>query len=845
MAATAVNPESESKLTVRTISSDGKAPKLRVATPAAAYSAYVTQREIDRVRQARFAAIAGIYAGFPPTPPSEMARLGMADMPNINYKQFQAKVDAYCSNWNAITAGGSEWYEIEAEHENPMEAMRRSKCLTQKFNAALKKWDSTDFCNGNQYILESAIRDKQMALFDIGVAYFADGIDFRWRCIPTRKIIVPEGTRLTLDNCPALFIEDQMSVPDLWAMRNKDGWEAETIEALLYLRTNQTSRVTGVQETWGEWVERVRSNDNWLYSDWPPLNFVHIYVKEFTDNINKGKISHGIFCPDITFPSASEKNPPTTGTKTDISEANSRASTGWMYHDPNVAERWSQVLIAFADSSGPEGNWHSCKGYGDLIFDGCHLGNILLNQANTSAMIRGSLLFSSQSEGDKQKMSQFKWTRFGLLNPGIQIEQVRFEIDVQAGFDAFNLNTNIINQNSRNFPQNDTSSSGEQPTATQVNFDRADQAQFTGLQVDNYRSSGGDPLGSEMYRRIAQPASKYPEKWPGGHVAKWFRDECKKYGIPEGDLLKIKFVRMSRNRGTGNRGLDVMIGDQLLTVATPGEGQKNAQLFKATALVGSDFATAFVQTEMPDSNTEDWQISQENLNIQAGQVPQAFGYQEHMKHLGPGAPWGHITLTQELVQLATQWMDEGVQNRIEDSAALHGKIQAGIQHSGQHVDFLAQYRRNGKNPALHEEDVKQLRKLLNDFMQFNETFGESIQTAQEQQQPSPEQMDPKMLETQAKIERDNMLAEAKARRDDFVAGKKVERSQIQGAVKLEQSQASHQQKLGQQAETAAVDVQKRQLMDAQDIEKNATLAGLDIATTREKAAAQKTNGTTE
>jgi hypothetical protein len=824
-----VNPASDSALTVRTINSDGTAPKLRVATPAAAYSAYVTQRDLNGTRDKRFAAIAGIEAGFPPTSPSTMERMGMGDMPNMNSKQFRAKSDAYCSNWNAINAAGSDWFEVEAEHDNPMEAMRRSKCLTEKFNRAIKRWDSTDFCCANQYIIQSAVRDKQMAMFDLGIAYFADGIDFRWRCIPTRKVLVPEGTKVTLENCPVLFFEDQMSVPDLYSMRKKPGWNEETILSLLYMRTNQTSTVGGLQETYAAWVERIRENDDWMFSDFPPLNFVHIYVKEFTDNINKGKISHGIFCPDITFPSGKETKTATVKTEKDL--ANDRASGAWMYHKDKVAERWSQVLIAFVDNPGPEGTWHGCKGYGDLIFDGCHLGNVLLNRTYSGAMIKNSLIFQTPNEGDRQKIQQMKWTPFGIMNPGLQLEQLKFEIDVSAGFEAFNLNTNILNQNSRNFPQNDRTSGGEQPTATQTNFDRADQAQFTGLQVSNYRSTGLDCLGSEMYRRLAQPASKYPESWPGGNVAKEFRDACKEYGIPESDLLKVKYVRASRNVGTGNKGLDVMVADQLLTIATPGDGQKNAQMYKAVALVGPDLAPAFVQTETPEATTEDWQINQENLNIQAGQTPQAFGYQEHMKHLGPGAPWGHLTILQGLQQLATQLMETGIppqEKAIEEAVKIHGKIESGIQHSGQHVDFLAQYRRNGKNPALHESDVKELRKVLNDFVQFNETFGESIQSAQEQVQPDPSQQDPKMLETQAKIERDNMLAQNKAEIAKFNAQNKAQNTQLTGGAKLQMSAEAHQQKLGQQAESATVEIEKKQVTDAMDVEKKAVTDGLDI-----------------
>jgi len=107
-------------MTVQTIDSKGKAPKRRIATPAAALTAYSTARNIEIRRDARFGCIAGIFAGFPPNDPAEMEKMGQADCPNINFRQFEAKVNTYVGNWTAINAAGSEWAEVSAEHEDPM-----------------------------------------------------------------------------------------------------------------------------------------------------------------------------------------------------------------------------------------------------------------------------------------------------------------------------------------------------------------------------------------------------------------------------------------------------------------------------------------------------------------------------------------------------------------------------------------------------------------------------------------------------------------------------------------------------------------------------------------------------
>jgi len=813
------NPQSSPQLTVQTIDGKGNAPKRRISTPQAGLLAYDQMRQIERRRDARFNAIAGIYAGFPPTPPEQMEEMGMADFPNINTKQFQAKVDAYTDNWNAVNAAGSNWYEVKLKHENPMEAKRRSDLVTGYFNDALKQWEGGEdnFAVGRQYIIKSATRDKQMGLFGIGVAYFCDSIDFRWKTIPTRKVLVPEGTNLLLDNCPFLAIEDEMSVPDLWAMRDKPGWNEESIKSLLYLNTFRNNPLTGREETLAEWTERIRENDTWQYSDFPLVKFIHLYVKEFSSTPNKASITHCVISDSVPMLSNA-----TSKDKGPFSDAKVQAMS-WLYEKENVATRWSQILCVFSDNAGPEEKWHGVKGFGDLVFDGCHFNNLFFNRTAASAIVSNMLLFKGGNEGDRQKMSQIKVTPFGALID-IEIEQMNLRADTQSAMNMFQLSTSIIDSNSRQVPTSQETSGGEAPTATQVNFDRADDAQFTNLQVMFYRSTGLDCLGGEQYRRLAQPASKYPESWPGGDVAKHFRKCCKEAGIPEEDLLKVDYVRANRNTGSGNMGLDVMKGDKLMTVATPGEGQRNAQRFIASSLVGPDMVSAFVVDEVPPPNFEDVTINQENMCIQGGQTPQAFGYQPHDKHLMGGATQGHLPMLGEIEQLMNQILEAGLEQNPEGAEKLYRSMLAGIEHAGQHVQFLGEYKRNGKAPAMFETQVKEFSKVLNDLNQFAQSFGEALDQAM--QAANPQQgMTPEQMKAQSDIE----ISQAKAQNDIAIKQAKadaaLESSHVKNAVKVEQSMANHETKLAQK-------VQNDQLA----MESNAAKAQQDLMAQRASAA---------
>lgn len=831
--------QSSSALTIQTIDEKGNAPKRRIATAQAGLTAYYQMREIERRRDLRFNAIAGIFAGFPPVPPELMEEMGMADFPNFNTKQFQAKVSAYTDNWNAINAAGSNWFEVKLKHDDPMEAKRRSDLVTQYFNDALKKWEGGEdnFVAGRHYIVNSATRDTQMGLFGIGVAHFCDHIDFRWKVRPTRKVLVPEGTNLLLDNCPFLCIEDEMSVPDLWAMRGKPGWNEEAIKSLLYLNTFRQNQQTNMAETYAEWTERVRENDTWTYSDWPLVKFVHLYVKEFGSNANKAEITHCIL---------SDAVPALSNLPADEIKERKQQAMSWLYEKEKVATRWNQIVVVFSDNAGPEGKWHGVKGFGDLIFDQCDDNNKLYNRAEAQAIVAGMLLFKGGTEADRQKMSQIKVTPFGALID-LEIEQFQLRADTSNMVSMFQLGTSIMDTNSRQVPTNQETSRGEAPTATQVNFDRADDAQFTTLQVNFYRATGLDCIGGEQYRRLAQPANKYPESWPGGDVAKHFRECCEKAGIPEGDLLKVESVQANRNTGSGNMGLDVMKGDKLLTIATPGEGQKNAQKFIASALVGPDVARAFVIDDVPPPNFEDVTINQENMCIQGGQTPQAFGNQPHEKHLVGGATQGHLPMLAEIEQLMNQMLEAGLENNVEAGDKLFRALFSGIDHAGQHVKFLSEYRRGGKGKALFEEQVKEFGKVLNTFAQFAETFGQALEQAQQAANPQAG-MDSKMVETQAKIERDNMLAQASIERDNAKTQAKLEQAEVKQALKTEQSAAAHETKLAQSVqqkdlELAAQTLKTQQELAAKqaantiEIGKTAVLNRIEVEKAKEKPAA--------
>lgn len=822
-----------SPLAVQTIRSDGTAPERRMSTPAAAWSSYITIRNQNQKRDARFATMEGMYAGFPPTPPQVMIDNGMPDMPNINTKQFQAKIATYVSTWHAVTASGPRQVEVKAKHPDPQEAMRRSEAITEAFNWAIQEWDyrsddEAEFCPSRDYVINSSFRDTQMGIFGIGFSMFEDDIDFRWRGIPTRRILLPQRTRLSLDNCPVMFIEDEISVAQLWQRRKQTGWNEAAITRALYDRVELNAPNLNRNWTYGEWVNWARNNDTPYNYDFAPVRIVHAFTMEFNNTI-----SHSVFC-DFTYTSNTAKK--------DIEGSKKQKEYGdaaqqFLYDKPKVARKWSQIGVAFSDNAGPEGEWHGVKGFGDLIFDGCDLSNLLFNRAATGAFISNTLMFKGLTESDVQKLNQITLTQMGIMAPGLELEQQKFAGDIQGAMAVFAANTNVIDSNTRIFPQNQKNNAGEQPTATQVNFDRADQAQFQNLQVLTYQTCQ-DVLFAEMYRRIAQPASKYPKEWGGGGTAAEFRRRCAEAGIPENELLNVVSVRANRNGGSGNMALDIMKADQLMAVATPGMGQLNARKMKAAAVIGWQNVDSIVESA-PQPQPDDQSIDQDNLFIQEGQVPAAFGWQDQEKHL-----LSHFQLLTQSSEVAQGLLEnQGVEQNIEAAEKLSNLLLAGAQHCAMHLQLMQEVPPVNGKPSLHEAMIKEGAKVVNNVAELGQSLAEEVAKVKQAQQP---QMSPEMMKAQNQIQIDNAKAEAEIQRKNFAAQQKLGTQAMTAEARTQMKLSDHDQKLlmeqqkfaQQQVLTAAAARQQRTEQAAKTVQEL-------IANNAKNAQAQSAQSATE
>lgn len=796
-----------------TLDQDGKPPTTRFSSFAGLQSAYMDAKRMHDTQDIRYTSIRGIFDRMPPEDPAYLRQQGLEDMPNFNTGEFTAKVESYVSTWVDHNTGGYKFAKVRLKRkkENPPELSDAyDEKATDFFNEAMTEWeDDAETQSAAHYILKSCVRDTQMGLFGVGYCYFKDDVDWRFCSIPNRKVLLPRGTSVTLENCGVLFVESETTVTDLYnkvKSANADaGWNKDAVWQMLYDRTAENKAGTNVRESLAEWQNRLRDNDDsFLNMNFSLVEVVDCYVQEFNEGRKKNGISHYVI-------------------------ARSGAPMEILFKKERRYKSYRTFLIPFVDNSGPEGDIHGVKGFGDSIYDNCHFQNQFFNHMARTSLMANMPMWQTSGESDRDKVSQIKWTNLGILNPGVNLNPIRIHTDLNGMLAIHQASQRIVNTNSRTYPTGETMGQ-EAKTATQSTFDRQDQAKLSSLQIKMYRMVGLDSLLTEMYRRISRES--YPGNLPGGRAAENFRKKCEEAGIPADCYSNPIKVEADRTGGTGNMALDLMIAEKALSVASPGRGQFNARKDIVKSLVGSDRVLEFVQ---PEDYVQEGQayVDLENSNLADGQTFPARENQDHIIHLGVMSPEGsgHLAVLMSAFQTAQQMAEAGVEQFLEDAKKIDRVMEATVTHVVQHVAFLESIKIES-----YQEVAKEMRKLINDVAQFMITFRDQIAKAVQNQQPQGPQLS---AADQAKIisaQVEAKIKEAQAMQDlqhkqqnqDMKVGNMAERSAVNNELKMAEQMAELQRK----------QVEFEQQLGQMALE-TMTQAEIDVAKTRAKANAEK------
>lgn len=557
----------------------------------------------DEQRSYQRAIVKGCYDGNAPYNERKRRQDGMAWACNLNFLGLEGTLDSARIPYYGLFSGVPTYAQFKTNHQpdNPESDLWNQR-IADKFTCLLNRW--------RQFKWHIQASQFEMLFEGWGPLMFEDDADWRFRAVPARAVLVPQGSPSCLDNrCPFIAIKCDYRIHELYKHISQDsakdrGWNVEAVQYAIKCGTRgQNGDTTNMRnQPWEEWQKRYKNKELMAsYTEFDIINCAHFFVLEYD-----GKISHFI----LTYQSLSGED----------------KQNDFLFRDVNRYESYDQVLNMAFQNTG-DGSWHSVRGIGLKSFKHEEVRNRLNCRAVDNAFLASGMILQMADAKSDQKMQLRVNGAVSYIPAGTTFVQHRMAGDIEGVLSVSRYLENNLAQkigafNQRSMGRDD--GRGEQPTAEAVRQAATKEGSLSASQIDNYYLDL-DAIYSEVYRRVLK--SSDPE-------AKRFVKDCLDSGVPRAALDSMEYVRANRLSGYGSPQMRKMAMQEMIPIVAmlPEDGKRNWLNDYIAASQGADKVESYnPPMDEPDINSALATI--ENNLLHEGEIPQVISGMDHLVHL--------------------------------------------------------------------------------------------------------------------------------------------------------------------------------------------------------------------
>lgn len=626
----------------------------------------------DQGRSAMRAVVKGLFDGNPPLSQSRLNEKGMGWCANLNWLGLEGRIDGARVPYYSLFAGVPTYITACAydEQESPDRA-RWEQVYAQKWTDVHNKW--------RQFKWHIQEQQFWMLYEGWGPAIREDDSDWRFRSVPTRSVLVPQGAPSCIDKrLPWIAVRIPYRAHELFdKIRNekaaKDaGWDVQAVQDAIKYNTKGSGGYPYREQQWEVWQQKYKNKElEASYTDCDLIYTNHLYVQEYS-----GKVSHFIFVEESGFTSKA-------------------TADRFLFSRKHRYDSYDQVIHVAWQNTG-DGTWHSVRGMGVKAYKHEDTMNRMQCRIVDNVFLSSGLTIQA---GDQRSTER----RQLVVNQGVTwipagtnvVDRPSIAGQLEQALGVYRHMDNQLSQKLGNFQQRSLGRDdgrGEQPTATQVQFAAAKESSLSNGQQDNYYLDL-DTLYIESNRRLLK--SSDPD-------AVWFRDQCQRAGIPEKVMMSMQ-VKANRVSGYGSPGMrDMAIQKMTPFVGMLNPEGKNNFLNEVISTAAGPDKIRLWNPPIPQPDIDDWMIQQENATISDGVMPVILSGQSHVRHLE-----GHLAYGEEKLAPVAQMMEAGQ----DDPAALQEAVQFMAvfgPHCDEHLAALKADPSEKGNYQLFETKLKNL-----------------------------------------------------------------------------------------------------------------------------------------
>jgi hypothetical protein len=608
----------------------------------------------------------------------------------------------------------------------------------------------------------------------VAIPYFDDRENPYYSVAGLDHFKFPRNTPIITNKVQLCTARGTYGAADLF---NKIGTDPDWNEKAIRLAILQSTEKSGNSD-WNDWEkvqQEMKANEVYIDCICPPIEVVHLWVKEFN-----GKISYYI------------------AAKTALSESHTNWKEDFIYKCEGRYDEMGQFLQIMAFSVGNGGLIYTVRGMGYIIYQLCNAIDILTCKTFDNARVGGSLILQPASMDDAQDMQSIDAGWGIMLPPNMKIPEKPM---------GQNLNNNVIPalneaRGVMNRATGGMSGGGmmlqdrdSRETTTEVSAKLDFMNKMNSFAINLFYGPL-DNITREQVRRIYTVRQKDPT-W--AKRIKEMKQRCMDRGVPAEMFKLIDFdrVRATRIIGTGSRASRMMIYDQMQQMYSTFDavGRANFEYDYMCEIVGPEKAERYAGKPNEKRETYDHSIAYvENFQLLEGDFLEPRDGQDHMAHLSIHIP----ELAGELEQVNQGQLD--LMSWTMEHNMLYTHCVATIEMTSVHESVQSEL--NG-----YRQQVQQIGELVvNGLKMLN------AQSQEEGKQAAGPEGESDEAIAQRKAANEMSIAEAKQ-------GQKLQHIMQEGVLKMQ---------LGKQAS------EQKQVLSAQEAMGKIAAKDADLQTTQQR-----------
>jgi hypothetical protein len=210
---------------------NGRAPKMRVDNVNSARSIYKAIKDSDQGSSKNRALVDAMFNGAAPFNQQDLIEMGQGERTNLDFGEAAALKEQALAGYYDLTSSVDVLARISIDYGSPEQKVEWERILAEEFTRTLKEWQEFEF---NHQMLAD-----QFVSHGVGVCYFEDEVDWRWRVAGLSEFRLPRGTRASEWEIEVATVDREYQAHQLYkfiedpAVAKDLGWNVKMVKQAL------------------------------------------------------------------------------------------------------------------------------------------------------------------------------------------------------------------------------------------------------------------------------------------------------------------------------------------------------------------------------------------------------------------------------------------------------------------------------------------------------------------------------------------------------------------------------------------------------------------------------------